>query len=115
MTTEEMKQRTEIYFKNQLAEARLEIEQLKEQHETDLSNINTLSKELIETQKKVCVLEAENQKLKEMIRAIPCTCDEAYKSRGLTAPDCPRCNYVDENGEFQVVADAGKYFGIDKE
>ena len=60
-------------------------------------------------------LEEENQKLKEMIRAIPCTCDEAYKSRGLTAPDCPRCNYVDENGEFQVVADAGKYFGIDKE
>jgi hypothetical protein len=51
------------------------------------------------------------EKLKEMIRIIPCTCDEAYRSRGLTAPDCPRCNYVDEdliNGisaDFQEIAD----------
>lgn len=22
---------------------------------------------------------------------VPCNCDEAYKSRGLTAPDCPQC------------------------
>jgi hypothetical protein len=30
----------------------------------------------------------------EMIDAIPCTCDIAYTSRKLVAPDCPRCNYI---------------------
>ncbi len=26
---------------------------------------------------------------------IDCNCDEAYKSRGLSAPDCPQCNYAE--------------------
>jgi hypothetical protein len=42
-------------------------------------------------------LKDKNKQLLEMINAIPCTCDEAYKSRHLIAPDCPRCNYVDED------------------
>ena len=37
------------------------------------------------------------RELLRMIDDIPCTCDIAYKSRGLSAPDCPRCNYVDKD------------------
>ncbi|HDY88086.1 MAG TPA: hypothetical protein ENH82_08245 [bacterium] len=32
------------------------------------------------------------QKVKNLI---DCNCDEAYKSRGLSAPDCPQCNYAE--------------------
>ena len=32
----------------------------------------------------------------ELRRLIPCTCDEAYTSRGLTAPDCPWHNYGED-------------------
>lgn len=27
---------------------------------------------------------------------IECNCDEMYKSRGLSAPDCPQCNYAED-------------------
>ena len=27
---------------------------------------------------------------------MPCTCIPAYKDRGMSAPDCPRCNYADD-------------------
>jgi hypothetical protein len=42
-------------------------------------------------------LEEQNKQLLDMIDAIPCTCDKIYKDRGLVAPDCPRCNYIDED------------------
>jgi hypothetical protein len=42
-------------------------------------------------------LEEQNKQLLDMINVIPCTCDDAYKDRGLIAPDCPRCNYIDED------------------
>lgn len=32
--------------------------------------------------------------LKDAI-GLPCNCDDAYKSRKLSAPDCPKCNYQD--------------------
>lgn len=38
----------------------------------------------------------EIEKLKTNLKEIPCTCIDAYKDRGLIAPDCPKCNYVDE-------------------
>ena len=31
--------------------------------------------------------------LKEADELTPCTCSEAYTSRGMSAPDCPRCMY----------------------
>ncbi len=38
-------------------------------------------------------------------RFLLCHCDEAYKSRGLTQPDCPRCNYAaDIADEIERVA-----------
>lgn len=33
------------------------------------------------------------EKVKNLIE---CNCDEAYKSRGLSAPDCPQCNYAED-------------------
>ncbi len=33
----------------------------------------------------------------EMINGIPCHCNDGYKSRGLTDPDCPRCGWIDED------------------
>jgi hypothetical protein len=27
---------------------------------------------------------------------LPCWCDEAYKGRNLTDPQCPRCNFADD-------------------
>jgi hypothetical protein len=38
--------------------------------------------------------EAKIKAYEEMIKIIPCTCNIAYTSRKLTAPDCPRCNYI---------------------
>ncbi|OQC48565.1 MAG: hypothetical protein BWX58_01138 [Deltaproteobacteria bacterium ADurb.Bin026] len=29
-----------------------------------------------------------------IIEKLPCTCDAAYKDRGLVAPDCPRCIFA---------------------
>ena len=37
------------------------------------------------------------KKLFAALDAIPCTCLDAYKLRGLSAPDCPRCQWVDED------------------
>ena len=36
-------------------------------------------------------------KIEEIIKNhYPCTCDEMYKSRGLTDPDCMLCEYGEE-------------------
>ena len=38
-------------------------------------------------------------------RWLPCQCDEIYKSRGLTAPDCPWHNYgEDVADQFDALA-----------
>jgi hypothetical protein len=42
--------------------------------------------------------------LLEMIRIIPCLCHEGFKSRGLTDPNCPRCNWIDEDTVEKVIA-----------
>jgi len=34
--------------------------------------------------------------LERALAVLPCTCDVAYKSRGLIAPDCSHCQYMDE-------------------
>ena len=31
---------------------------------------------------------------KRALEHIPCTCEDTYTKRNLTAPDCPRCNYL---------------------
>ena len=56
-------------------------------------------------EEKLAEARLEIEKYKEMIRVIPCTCDEAYKNRRLTAPDCPRCNWIDMPADFKEVAD----------
>ena len=33
---------------------------------------------------------------KDINDILPCTCGEIYKSRNLSAPDCPYCQYSDE-------------------
>ena len=40
---------------------------------------------------------ADVTELLELIRIIPCTCKAGYKDRKLTDPDCPRCNWIDED------------------
>jgi len=40
---------------------------------------------------------ADIEDLLEMIRIIPCTCHGGFKSRGLTDPDCPRCNWIEDD------------------
>lgn len=37
------------------------------------------------------------KELLQMISEIPCTCDKMYTDRGLCAPDCPRCNWIEDN------------------
>jgi len=32
----------------------------------------------------------------EIDKIMPCSCHEAYKSRRLSAPDCPNCNFKDD-------------------
>ena len=32
----------------------------------------------------------------EWAHKLPCQCDEAYTSRGLKQPDCPRCQWAEE-------------------
>jgi len=44
------------------------------------------------------------EKLISMLDDIPCTCDNAYKERELTDPNCPRCEWVDE----QIIKEAKK-------
>lgn len=39
----------------------------------------------------------DRDELMEMIKIIPCTCHEGFKSRNLTDPVCPRCNWIDED------------------
>lgn len=34
--------------------------------------------------------------LGELSDILPCTCIEAYKSRGLSAPDCAGCNHIED-------------------
>ena len=36
-------------------------------------------------------------------KAIPCICISAYTSRGLVAPDCPRCSLVDEENIYMAM------------
>ena len=43
-------------------------------------------------------LEQQNKQLLEMINDIPCSCSEMFKKRNLADPDCPRCNWIDEEG-----------------
>lgn len=38
----------------------------------------------------------------ELKNVIGCTCDPAYKIRGLSAPDCAYCNYVDEVADWHL-------------
>lgn len=38
----------------------------------------------------------QNELLIKIKERIPCTCDSAYTSRKLTAPDCPQCNWAEE-------------------
>ena len=40
---------------------------------------------------------ADIQELLQMIAEIPCTCDKIYTDRKLRAPDCPRCNWVEDD------------------
>lgn len=46
--------------------------------------------------------------LLEMIRIIPCQCHEGFKDRGLVDPDCPRCNWIDENMVNKVIKNMNK-------
>jgi len=32
--------------------------------------------------------------LEDIIDSIPCICGKEYKSRNISDPNCPRCNYV---------------------
>ena len=47
------------------------------------------------TDEKELLLEAIGIIERIVIDIVPCTCHEAYTSRGLTAPDCVRCNGPD--------------------
>lgn len=38
--------------------------------------------------------EDERNELMEMIRIIPCQCNDGFTSRKLTDPSCPRCNWA---------------------
>ena len=49
---------------------------------------------------------ADIQELLQMIADIPCICDKIYKDRGLRAPDCPRCNWIEED----IVKKVGEHF-----
>ena len=46
------------------------------------------------------------KELLQMIAEIPCTCDKIYTDRKLRAPDCPRCNWVEDD----IVKKASKHF-----
>jgi len=52
-------------------------------------------------------MKKEIKLLLDMIDEIPCNCDGMYISRQLSSPDCPRCNYIDE----EIVANAKKILG----
>ena len=41
---------------------------------------------------RVAELEGAGNELLGAIDRTPCQCHKAYTDRGLTAPDCPRCN-----------------------
>ena len=52
-----------------------------------------------ELEKKAEMFDEMVEALKEIYldtNDIPCHCDEFYKSRKLTDPSCPRCNWVDD-------------------
>ena len=49
---------------------------------------------------------ADVQELLQMIAEIPCTCDKIYTDRKLRAPDCPRCNWVEDD----IVKKASRHF-----
>ena len=34
--------------------------------------------------------------IEKIKKIMPCSCIDAYKMRGLSAPDCAYCNYVDD-------------------
>ena len=40
----------------------------------------------------------------EIERIMPCNCIPAYKDRGLSAPDCPYCNYGEDIEQYVVKA-----------
>ena len=42
-------------------------------------------------------VQADVKELLQMIAEIPCTCDKIYTDRKLRAPDCPRCNWVEDD------------------
>jgi len=49
---------------------------------------------------------ADVKELLQMIAEIPCTCDKIYTDRKLRAPDCPRCNWVEDD----IVKKASRHF-----
>ena len=42
----------------------------------------------------------EGREWARAISFVPCTCIDAYKLRGRSAPDCPRCNLDMEAGDW---------------
>lgn len=48
----------------------------------------------IEASKSLDSTAIKNFFFQRALNHIPCTCEEIYKSRDMTAPDCPRCNYL---------------------
>ena len=46
---------------------------------------------------------ADVKELLEMITDIPCTCDKMFTDRGLCAPDCPRCNWIEDDIVNKVI------------
>ena len=48
-------------------------------------------------------------------KSLPCECHEAYTSRGLTQPDCPRCRFADDLiDDFTMILSAMFVgFGVD--
>jgi hypothetical protein len=67
------------------------------------SNDAYTAKEAIEFSEKY---KAERNELLKMIRIIPCECPDGFKSRKLTDPDCPRCNWIDDDTISRI--DEGK-------
>jgi len=49
---------------------------------------------------------ADVKELLEMIRIIPCSCREIFISRKRRDPNCPRCNWVDDD----IVNKVSKHF-----
>lgn len=48
------------------------------------------------------------ERIKQIVeKYVPCHCDTAYKDRGLVAPDCPRCSFVDEITFEEMLREAG--------